>query len=81
MEIKKLIIVGAGSVGKFIAYNINSFGQNFEIIGFLDDDTTKHNKIIAGFTVLGSLDKLPDFSGKGIALVLGIAFPKVKKII
>ena len=35
---KKLLIVGAGSVGKFVAYNIDNFTQEFEIIGFLDDD-------------------------------------------
>jgi sugar O-acyltransferase (sialic acid O-acetyltransferase NeuD family) len=76
---KKLLIIGAGSVGKFIAYNIENFTKSFEIIGFLDDDITKHNQIIAGFPVLGSVEKLNDFSGKEIALVLGIAFPKVKK--
>lgn len=79
MEKQKLLIIGAGSVGKFIAYNIENFTQSFEIIGFLDDDITKHNQIIAGFPVLGSVEKLNDFSGKEIALVLGIAFPKVKK--
>jgi sugar O-acyltransferase (sialic acid O-acetyltransferase NeuD family) len=76
---QKLLIVGAGSVGKFIAYNINQFTQSFEIIGFLDDDISKHDSIIAGFPVLGSVGKLPEFSGKGIALVWGIAFPSIKK--
>ena len=76
---KKLLIIGAGSVGKFIAYNINQFTNSFEIIGFLDDDKTKHNTIIAGFSVLGSVEKLQEFSGKGIAIVWGIAFPAIKK--
>ncbi|MGC4041458.1 MAG: NeuD/PglB/VioB family sugar acetyltransferase [Flavobacterium sp.] len=76
---QKLLIIGAGSVGKFIAYNINQFSQSFEIIGFLDDDASKHNAVIAGFPVLGPTDKLHEFSGKGIALVWGIAFPSVKK--
>ena len=76
---QELLIIGAGSVGKFIAYNINQFTTSFEIIGFLDDDIAKQNSIIAGFQVLGSVDKLNDFSGKGICIVWGIAFPKVKK--
>lgn len=76
---QKLLIIGAGSVGKFIAYNINQFIQSFEIIGFLDDDVSKHNTVIAGFPVLGSVEKLPEFSGKDIALVWGIAFPSIKK--
>jgi sugar O-acyltransferase (sialic acid O-acetyltransferase NeuD family) len=76
---KKLLIIGAGSVGKFIAYNINQFTKSFEVIGFLDDDVTKHNSMIAGFPVIGFLDKLIEFSGKDVAIVFGIAFPFVKK--
>jgi sugar O-acyltransferase (sialic acid O-acetyltransferase NeuD family) len=76
---QKLLIVGAGSVGKFVAYNIIQFTQSFEIIGFLDDDSSKHDTVIAGFPVLGSLEKLEEFSGKGIAIVWGIAFPAIKK--
>ncbi len=76
---QKLLIIGAGSVGKFIAYNINHFTQSFEIIGFLDDDVSKHGTVIADFLVIGSVDKLPEYSGKDIAIVWGIAFPTIKK--
>jgi sugar O-acyltransferase (sialic acid O-acetyltransferase NeuD family) len=76
---QKLLIIGAGSVGKFIAYNINQFTNSFEILGFLDDDLTKHNTIIAGIPVLGPVDKLKEFSGKDIAIAWGIAFPIIKK--
>ena len=75
---KKLIIIGAGSVGKFIAYNINSFQDSFSVVGFVDDDATKQGQITAGFPVLGSLDLLKEYSGKGYAVVVGIAFPKIK---
>ena len=50
-----------------------------KIIGFLDDDVSKHNTNIAGFNVLGSVEKLQEFSAKGIAIVWGIAFPSIKK--
>lgn len=76
---QKLLIIGAGSVGKYIAYNINQFTTSFEIIGFLDDDVAKHDSNVAGFQVLGSVEKLKEFSGKEIAIVWGIAFPMVKK--
>lgn len=76
---EKLLIVGAGSVGKFLAYNINQFTDSYEILGFLDDDVTKHGTTIAGYSVLGSVGLLPQFSGKGIAIVWGIAFPTVKQ--
>lgn len=76
---KKLLIVGAGSVGKFIAYNIDQFKDSYEILGFLDDDPAKQDSNIAGYKVIGAVEKLHEFSGKGIALVWGIAFPTVKK--
>jgi sugar O-acyltransferase (sialic acid O-acetyltransferase NeuD family) len=74
----KLIIIGAGSVGKFIAYNIDDFESEFSIVGFVDDDATKQGQVIAGYPVLGSLDLLQEYSGKGYAVAVGIAFPKVK---
>ncbi|MEC5166443.1 sugar O-acyltransferase (sialic acid O-acetyltransferase NeuD family) [Flavobacterium sp. PL11] len=75
---QKLIIVGAGSVGKYIAYNQNIFQQEFEIIGFLDDDVSKHNTTIAGVPVLGNVNAINDYANQGFALVWGIAFPTIK---
>ena len=75
---KKVIIVGAGSVGKFIAYNPNQFTEKFDFIGFLDDDPNKKGQLIAGIPVLGTLELLPDFINQNIAVVWGIAFPKIK---
>ena len=75
---QKLLIVGAGSVGKFIAYNISSFTEEFDIYGFLDDDKSKHNCIIAGFKVLGDVSEIINYADKDFAVVWGIAFPKVK---
>lgn len=74
----KLIIIGAGSVGKFIAYNIEDFQDSFSVVGFVDDDPSKQGQTIAGYSVLGSLDLLNEYSGKGYAVVVGIAFPKIK---
>lgn len=76
---KKLIIIGAGSVGKFIAYNIAEFDGDYNIEGFLDDDSNKQNQVIAGHKVLGNLDTLKAYSGKGYAIAFGIAFPKIKR--
>lgn len=74
----KVIVIGAGSVGKFIAYNLNHFEGDFEIVGFLDDDQEKHHQSISGYKVIGNISLLKEYSGKGYSLVIGIAFPKIK---
>lgn len=75
---QKLIIIGAGSVGKFIAYNQNTFQQEFKIIGFLDDDVNKHNTTIADVPVLGDVSTIAYYADKGFAVAWGIAFPTIK---
>ncbi|WP_018249174.1 polysaccharide biosynthesis protein [Orenia marismortui] len=52
---KNLIIVGAGSAGKHIINEIlkNNTKFNYNIIGFLDADKSKHHNIIKGYKVLG----------------------------
>jgi sugar O-acyltransferase (sialic acid O-acetyltransferase NeuD family) len=76
---QKLIIIGSGSVGKYIAHNQEDFHNEFEIVGFLDDDIKKQNRTIAGIPVLGAISKISEYSGKGFALIWGIAFPSIKK--
>lgn len=72
---KKLIIIGAGSVGGFISCNIEEF-EDFEILGFLDDDSSKHDKTIYGYKVLGKIDVIDNYiSNEKIYVVIGIANP------
>lgn len=75
---KRLIIVGAGNVGGYIAYNASSFGA-YELIGFLDDDREKFGKTIYGLPVLGAVRDISNFSGgDSLAVAITISSPKVK---
>ena len=75
----KLFIVGCGNVGGFVAYNFDNFNkENFEIQGFLDDDSQKHGKFFFGYPVLGDIGLLENENQK-IAAVIGIADPVMKK--
>ena len=75
---KDLVIIGAGSVGGHVAANFSEFKlQNHRLIGFLDDDKSKHGQNFVGYPVLGNLDLL--FSMDQVAVVIGIAFPNIKK--
>lgn len=75
----KLVIIGAGNVGGYLSYNIDSFGE-YEILGFLDDDQEKHGKILYGKKVLGGLDKLEILSKvEKLCVVIGISSPVAKQ--
>lgn len=75
---QKLLIIGAGNIGGFISYNINSFG-NYELLGFLDDDTTKIGTEIYGSKVLGNIASIDEhILAYGIAVVIGIGNPNAK---
>lgn len=74
---KKLYIIGAGSVGGHIAMNLNEYTDEFEIEGFFDDDPEKLGTELYGFEVLGEVQKAVELENS--AVVIGIAFPKIKR--
>ena len=75
---KKLIIIGAGNVGAFIAYNLNLFKGTYNLLGFLDDDVKKHGLTIAGCPVLGNVADIQGYPA-GTAVAVGIASPLIRK--
>ena len=75
----ELYIIGAGSVGGHLATNISSYSQDYNIVGFFDDDEKKIGKLFCGYPVLAPINQsliLP-----GISLFIGIAFPELKRTI
>lgn len=76
---QKLLIIGAGNIGGFISYNIADFGD-YQILGFLDDDTAKIGKSLYGHPVLASISEIDAYLNEDpIAVVIGIANPIVKQ--
>jgi sugar O-acyltransferase (sialic acid O-acetyltransferase NeuD family) len=71
-----LYIIGAGSVGGYIASNFQSFGSSFHLKAFLDDNSDKQGKDFCGVPVVGGIDMLKELPD--VAVVIGIAFPKIK---
>lgn len=74
---RKLYIIGAGSVGGHIAYNINYYNEDYEIVGFLDDNPEKIGSLQFGYKVIGPIDLALKLENVNIAI--GIAFPGIKK--
>ena len=52
-----VIIIGAGGHGK-VVLDILQHDSDADLIGFIDDDVTSHDKIIDGLRVLGSVNSL-----------------------
>lgn len=75
---RDLIIIGAGNVGGFLAFNQHLFAEQFNIIGFLDDDAAKHGKAFYDLKVLGNTEHLFTLD-KNTAVAIGIGFPKAKR--
>jgi len=51
---KHVLIVGSGSTATLIAREIKNHPEaHGEVVGYIDDDKSKHNKIIAGTKILG----------------------------
>ena len=56
----RAIAVGAGWAGQTLAQLLrNELRQEFEVIGFVDDDPAKKGATVAGYPVLGSSSDLP----------------------
>ena len=55
----RVLIIGAGDAARII---VGSYAQDFsspyEIVGLIDDDTSKHGKIMYGYKVLGGRDSI-----------------------
>lgn len=64
---KNIVIVGAGDLGKEIVWLIEDINKNkptYLILGFLDDDVSKHGSEFYGYKVLGGTEQLSELGEK-----------------
>ncbi len=75
---RRLLIFGAGSTGRSLAYQIQQTARDeYDLVGFLDDETQRQQRSVHGFPVLGALEELPRFARDyGVQDVI-IAIPKL----
>ena len=65
VEKTRCFVYGAGSAGElFVRHVVAKPGFPFEIVGFIDDDRNKTNRIIHGVKILGPGNKLKEFAEK-----------------
>lgn len=77
---KKLIIIGAGGLGREVAQyvkDINLIKPEYEFLGFIDDDPLQKGKIYNSDRVLGDMSTLKEM--QNIYVFCAIANPGIKK--
>ncbi|WP_394121306.1 acetyltransferase [Planococcus donghaensis] len=76
---KKIVIIGAGGFGREVAWlveRINQVKEEWNIIGFVDDEEGIQGKEVNGYTVVGNIEWLKE---QELHVVNAIADPLVKK--
>ncbi len=75
-RIKRLLIIGAGDAGEALLREIMRMKvEQYEAIGFIDDDLVKQGISIHGINVIGTVEKLPDICQKQNIDEIAIALP------
>ena len=78
---KKLYIVGAGGFGREVAWlveRINEKSNEWDLIGFIDDNDEKHEKMEGNYPVLGGCDYFGNV-GSDVWVVCAVGSAKIRK--
>lgn len=78
---KDVIIVGAGGFGREVAWlieDINKYSNEWNIVGFVDDNIHIQGKVIDGYRVVGTIDWL---KSQQYFVVIAIGDPMVRSSI
>ncbi len=86
-ELKRVLIIGAGDAGEMVLRELLKRPDlGLRVVGFADDDITKHGRSIHGVPVLGAITDVPQLTNKFQIQQLIIAIPsaprqRIRKII
>jgi sugar O-acyltransferase (sialic acid O-acetyltransferase NeuD family) len=76
---ENIVILGYGGVGRFVLHAINEINlisPRWQVLGFLDDESSNNQTAIEGVPVLGTSDWL--IENPNVAVILAIADPVIK---
>jgi FlaA1/EpsC-like NDP-sugar epimerase len=75
-KLKRFLIVGAGNAGEALLRELHRMSiEQYDVIGFIDDDPAKQGMNIHGVPVLGKVDQLPQICKKQDIEEIAIAMP------
>jgi sugar O-acyltransferase (sialic acid O-acetyltransferase NeuD family) len=78
----KIVIVGTGGFGREVHMSLNFIQkkfENFEILGYLDDNRSLNGKLINNLKVLGGLEWFNDNNLDNIKCTITIGNPAIRK--
>ena len=74
--LKRFLIVGAGNAGEALLREIHRMAtEQYDVVGFIDDDLMKQGASIHGITVLGTVEELPQICQDRNIEEIAIAMP------
>ncbi len=60
---ENVLIIGAGDVGEMLLRDLNKTGRdNYNVVGFIDDDDAKHGRSLHGIKILGACEDIPELA-------------------
>ncbi|MGB8226821.1 MAG: nucleoside-diphosphate sugar epimerase/dehydratase [Sedimentisphaerales bacterium] len=75
-KLKRFLIIGAGNAGEALLRELHRMPvEQYDVIGFIDDDPAKRGMEIHGIPVLGKVDQLPQICAKQNIDEIAIAMP------
>lgn len=81
MKMKDVVIIGAGGFAREVAWlieEINKKNEQWNILGFIDDNTENVGKSLNGYKIIGNTDYLNEMN-KNIYAVIAIGNGKIRK--
>lgn len=78
---KDIVIYGAGGFAREVAHLIDQINEKeltWNILGFIDDNSSNFDKVLNGYPVLGNIDWIKNNTDE-INVVLGVGSPSVKE--
>ena len=57
-NLNKILIIGAGEAGRTLLQEIIKIGEDYNVVGFLDENPSKKENLLNGKKVFGGLEKL-----------------------
>ncbi|MCK4959507.1 MAG: polysaccharide biosynthesis protein, partial [Planctomycetes bacterium] len=75
-RLKRFVVVGAGDAGEALVRELSRMKtEQYNVIGFIDDDPVKQGTNIHGVSVLGTVDNLPEICATNKIDEIAIAMP------